>query len=200
MNLRPPFLTVLLASFLCVGVSGCLNLKPVEDPIRYFLLSPMDLPEEAVTRGSNDLSLGVEPVIVAPYLNRPWLVQRTSETEIRYSDFYKWGEYLDRGIQRAMIDNLSRLLGTDRIHISTWRKEAVDVELRLVVLRFDVDREGQVTLEAQWTVEGATSVAGHRVIVMRGPDPARDPAGAVKAMSTALGELSMAIAGDIQPR
>jgi hypothetical protein len=143
------------------------------------------------------VALGIEPTITAPYLDRPWIVQRTSENEIRYSDFFKWSERIDKGVQRVMVNNLSRLLGTDRILVNSWRRDSVDYELRLVILRFDVDLEGRTVLEAQWNIEGRGTASGNRSVVKKGPSVAADPAGAVATMSAALADLSTSIAEDI---
>ena len=197
--MNPPtrFSLVLMTVLLGLVGSGCLNLKPVEDQIRYFVLSSMDRTGDPVYPDTSNVAIGLEPVIVAPYLTRPWVVQRTGENELMYSDFYKWSETMDRGIQKVMVDNLGQLLGTDRILVSAWRRDAVHYEVRLVILQFDVDTDGKTVLEAQWTIEGNQPIAGQQSIVKHGPSVASDPAGAAATMSAALADLSRAIASDI---
>lgn len=194
MNARTQLSLAALALLFCLGGSGCLNLKPVADPVRYFLLTPMELSEPLESAVSRPVSLGVEPVTIPSYLARPWMVVRTGETEIHYSDNYKWGEQVDKGIQRIVAQNLAQLLGTDQVYLNTWRKASVDLELRLVILRFDVDESGQVVLEAQWQLNGTTSSTDHHMVRKQGPDPFKDPGGAVAVMSEALAELSQSVA------
>jgi uncharacterized lipoprotein YmbA len=193
-------LTGLLISLLG---SGCLKLKPVEDPVRYFLLTPVEphrTPATDPSATSTPIAVGIEHVELPAYLSRPWLVVRTSPTEIRYSDYWKWGEHLDQGIQRVVAENLARHLGpAGNVYLHPWRKHSVAVELRLTVRQFDVDEHGQVQLEAQWQWEGSRTGSGQRVIRRSGPAPHTDPAGAVASLSEALGELSRLLAGELQP-
>jgi len=200
MNVRHPVSFASLATLLCVVAAGCLNLKPKADPTRYFLLTRTASKPLAASDGKEDvISLGIAPVAVPAYLTKPWMVIRTSGTEIRYSDFNKWGEHLDKGIQRVLAEDLSLLLGTDQIHLSAWKQEDVQAELTLSVHQFEVDTRGQVVLEAQWQLSGKHPFTGQRRIEVDGPDPASDPAGAVRAMSQALDELSRVIASEIEP-
>ncbi|MCU0771935.1 MAG: PqiC family protein [Verrucomicrobia bacterium] len=197
---RPPSLALALVGLLVsLAASGCLNLKPVEDPVRYFLLTPVESPSSPEAAPREGIALGLERVTVPAYLSRPWMVVRTGPTEIRYSDYHKWGEHLDQGIQRVLGENLARRLDTARLHLGTWRKEAVDVELSVSIQQFDVDAQGQVVLEAQWRIQGARTAAGQAVIRKRGPAPDADPGGAAAAMSEALGELSRILASELQP-
>ena len=196
MKTRHTLASLPVAGLLCLAAAGCLNLKPSADPTRYFLLTSIasDGQPQPPDAARNRFSLGIAPVTVPAYLAKPWMVVRASDTEIRYSDFNKWGEYLDNGIQRTLAENLGQLLGTDRVSLDSWKRATVDAELRVAVRRFDVTPDGQVVLEADWEIRGQTAVTRHHVIRKTGPDAVADPAGAVKTMSKALGELSRVIA------
>ena len=93
---------IALTALLCFVGAGCLNLEPAADPTRHFLLSSMPADAESSGPAESGLSLGIAPVSVPAYLGRPWVVVRTSDTEIRYSDYFKWGEHLDKGIQQTL--------------------------------------------------------------------------------------------------
>jgi len=188
-----------MAVVLGAVTAGCLNLKPTEDPTRYFLLTRAGSAQEASTVKGQGPALGIAQVDVPVYLTKPWMVVRTSETEIRYSDFNKWGEHLDKGIQRVLSEQLTGLLGTDRVYRNFWNQDDVDIKVKLSVHKFEVDLNGRAVLEAQWQITGERVSAGHRVIEKVGPAPNADAAGAVQTMSEALAELSRVIATEIQP-
>lgn len=185
-------------ALLCLTSSGCLNLQPTADPTRYFLLQPIAADDGARAEAQSGLAVGIHPVTVPSYLTKPWVVVRMSDTEIRYSDYAKWGEYMDKGIQRVLAENIAHLMHTDRIRVNSWIKGDVDVELKLTVRRFEVDEQGLVVLDAQWQTSGSQSSAGHRIVRASGPVPIKDPPGAAATMSTALNELSRVIAAELQ--
>ena len=190
---RHAVLPAVAAVFLC----GCLNLEPVSDPTRHFVLGSM-APAAETTRATPGMTLGLSPVVLPEYLARPWLAVRTSENEIHYSDFNRWGEQLDRGIQRALARNLSQLVDSSRIWMDSWRQDEVDTVVRVVVHQFDVDVNGRVVLDAQWQVLKGNGSSGQRLIERQGPPPAKDPAGAVQAMSAALEDFSRDVAAAIR--
>ena len=190
--------TVTPAALLCVALTGCLNLKPVTDPTRYFLLSASAPPGQASPAPSDQGVLGIEPVTIPSYLMRPWIVTRTSDTEIRYSEYDKWSEPLENGIQRVLAEDLASRWGPDRIRLNAWKPKTVDVTLSLVVQRFEVTEKGEAVLEAQWQISGARSAVGHRIIRESGPPPATDPAGAVATLSKTINELSGFIVMDLK--
>ena len=190
--------TVFAAALVPFLTSGCLNLKPAEDPIRYFLLHPMAEAGEARAETPEDLRLGIAPVVVPNYLTKPWIVVRTSRTEIRYSDYDKWAENVDKGVQRVLAENLALLLHTDRVRLNSWKGAHEDLVLHLTLQRLEVDEEGQVVLEALWQISGRRAASGRQVVVLSGPAPAADPSGAVVTMSQAVAELSRTIAQAIQ--
>jgi len=197
MNTKAPISVVLTTLLLGLVCGGCLDLKPVADPVRYFVLKPMEMPEKTLQRPTNHLAVGLAPIVLPTYLASPWMVVRTSETEIRYSDFNKWAEYPDKGIQRVLAQNLALILGTDLIRFDAWRNDSVDFSIHLTILRFEVDADGRATLDAQWQIEGSGKRTGHEVIHLDGPDPDTDPAGSVQTLSVVLAELSHKIAKEI---
>lgn len=187
-----------MLTLLCGVGSGCLDLKPVDDPTRYFLLSSLNATAQPSREPAHALSLGLAPVTVPDYLESPWMVVRVSDTEIRYSDFHKWGEPLNKGIQRVLAEDLGPLLDTDAVKLNAWRKGAVDTAIEVTINRFDVALEGQVVLDAQWQVTGDATKVSHKVIRRAGPSAQTDPAGAARTMSEALGDLSRAMAEELQ--
>ena len=188
-----------LAILVLLSASGCLNLKPKADPVRYFVLHPITESVEVERVAADGLRLGIAPVTVPSYLTKPWIVVRTSETELRYADYYKWAEYMDKGVQRVLAEDLAYLLGTDQIQMNSWRRENVDVELKVMVQRFDVDDQGQVVLEVLWQLNGRTASSGHHAVRLSGPTPGTDPSGAIETMSQALNGLSKTLATKITP-
>src|SRR5262249_24644430 len=80
-------------------LSGCLGSTP---PTQFYLLPPLTGAETApaASAGGRDRTLGVGPVTVPPYLDRPQLVTRTSRAKLVLADLDQWAAPLPDTIAR----------------------------------------------------------------------------------------------------
>jgi uncharacterized lipoprotein YmbA len=145
------------------------------------------------------VSLGVGPVTLPGYLDRPELVVRVNENEIALSTTDRWAEPLAENLVRTLEDNLSALLpGSTYVDYPWFESRAPEYAVSLDVRRFEADATGAVVLDAAWRVgRGDSQVGGgqERIEeVASGPDRAA----AVAAQSRALAELSRRIAASVR--
>lgn len=173
---------------------GCVPVGEPSPPSRFYLLEALEPP----TAAADGPSVGVRPVRVAEYLDRPAIVTRTGETGVALAEFDRWAEPLDESIARVMAANLGALLGSERVRRYPWRDGGLDLELELDVWRFDGPQEGPVELEAHWRVRGAAGVV-ERTTRLREPVEGGGYGARVTAMSRALRELSREVARAIAP-
>lgn len=182
---------------LLVGVSllgGCLAVgRGTQEPTRFYVLSPLPAAQGVVVPGP---SLGVGPVSLPAYLDRPHIVTRTGTNELLLADFARWGEPLSDLVPRTLSESLSALLGAERVRAFPWSTaEAVDCQVVVDVLRFDADEGGAAVLEADWALLGS----GRREL-SRGRSTRREPVetvghgAVVAAESRALQGLAREIA------
>lgn len=170
---------------------GCLGGSA---PTRFYVLAAMD---SAAVPGARAMSVGVGPVNVAAYLDRPQIVTRPSADKIDLADFDQWGEPLRDGIPRVLAENLSRQLPAAKVSVFPWRGlEGVRFQVVVDITRFDGPAAGDTTLEARWRIlDGATGkeISGKTT---RLAEPAGGPGytQTVSAMSRALAALSRDIA------
>lgn len=194
-SLRNHALVAALLIALAPAFSGCLNLKPVADTGRYFLLTPLSGAPSALCARP---AVGIGRVEIPDYLRSKGIALRKSTNEIQYSDTLRWAEPLDKGIQRVIGANLSSLLGATNVSLSLWRRSDVQVEVYVAVLRLESDEHGQAVLEARWRVTrpGADIVlrAETSRITRQGPSFAENPDGATATLSQAIADLSHEIA------
>lgn len=138
------------------------------------------------------VSLLIETVNVAKYLDRPQLVRRSGAVELGVSEFERWGEPLGSMMQRVLAENLRRRLPAGSLVTTSQTvsgKESATLELS--VSRFDTNAEGVVVLQAQWQLHyrsGGDGEAAQANIVVP-PAGAGTPA-QVLAMSAALDQLA----------
>lgn len=151
--MRPESLRPVILALCAAALAGCLGLgKGTMEPARFYLLAPLS------AQGGRDAggpSIGVGPVTLPEYLNRPQVVTRVGGNEIHLADFARWGEPLKDHVPRVLAENLSALLGTDRVRVFPWSaSDAVDCQVVVDVLRFDAEESGVAVLSARWTLLG----------------------------------------------
>jgi uncharacterized lipoprotein YmbA len=175
---------------------GCSFLKPSGIEPRSFLLTP--LPAVSIQPGQAVVSLGMGTVKVPSYLLKSSMAARRGTNEVAYLDGTVWAERLDLGLQRVLAANLAALLPSDRVHLSTWQPEAVNVEVFVTVEQFDVDEHGAGVLSAWWRLVSPGGEkelrTGHFRSTHEGPAPQTNPEGAVATLSALAADLSRELA------
>lgn len=124
-------------------------------PSRFYVLSS---PPEAGpgVKGQNCIVLGMGPVEIPAYLDRPEIVVRISPNEIKPSDFEQWGEPLAQGIARVLAEAISAELCVKRVEFFPWKSfSGVDYQVSLRVRRFEASPGQKVELSAQWSLYGS---------------------------------------------
>ena len=134
-----------------LGLSGCLG----SPPTHLYLVPPLTSPDPAppASAGQRDLTLGVGPVTVPPYLDRPQLVTRTSRAKLLLADLDQWAAPLPDTIARVLAENLALLIPTERVVLAPWAR-TLDPEYQVTVdvLQFDRGPGGEVVLAARWSL------------------------------------------------
>ena len=179
-------------------LAGCAATPPVE----FYTLSPLSA-LSSPTGGSrlpDDRAIGVGPIVFPEFLDRPQIVTRTTSNQIKVNEFHRWGGSLQEDFSRILVQNLSGLLGTNKIHVYPSR-EQLDIAYRVAidVQQFDGRLDDAVVLNAVWTLvdERRTEPLLVRRFEFRAPVAGQDYAALVAAHSTALEALSREIAGEI---
>lgn len=132
-------------------LSACSSSKPSQF---YVLnsLSPTELSRDTISVGSGT-AIGLEPIKMPEFLDRPEIVSRGSGNQLNLGEFDRWAEPLDRNIERVVAQNLSVLLGTDRVFVLPVRRP-LDLRYRVEIdiLRFNLVKQGETLLEVRWSV------------------------------------------------
>ena len=184
--------TLCVSSFM---LSGCTRSMPP----KFYLLHPLQ--EAAAGKQlAHSLSIGVGPVHMPEYLDRPQIVTRVSPGEVRLADFERWAEPLKGNFSRVLGENLSLLLATDRISIFPWTGAPhIDYRVTVEVTRFDGAPGKAVLLDSRWSLiqeqDRKTLMEKRSVITI--PAEGQDFNGLVAAQSKAVAALSREIAGAI---
>ena len=175
--------------------AGCASSKPS----RYYLLSALSPAESA--KEDQGMSVGIGPIELPEYLDRPQIVTRGSQNRLYLGEFDRWAEPLEQNFARVLAENLAALLSTDDVVQYPWKRSArIDCQIIVTVSRFDATRGGDTFLHVRWSVRDSD---GHTIVPPRTSRIA-EPAGSpdyeaiVQAGSRALEQLSRQIAGVLQ--
>ena len=112
-------LAILMLGALWAAHSGCAS----SPPTRFYTLSPSatTVPEIKPSADDGCLSLGIGPIKIPDYLDRPQIVTRISSHEIGMAEFDHWAEHLKDNLTRVLANNLSSLLCTKTLVVFPWR-------------------------------------------------------------------------------
>lgn len=164
----------------------------------FYLLSALE-DGAPVTPAVNEQQLiGIGPVRLPKYLDRPNIVTRTTQTEMYLSGVHRWAEPLQDNFARVLAENLSRLLGTDKVSIEpSANRLLLDYRVSINVSQFDAGGEGDARLIALWSIhdkDGTALVVAQKSEITLPLSRPATYAGIVDVLSKATGELSREIA------
>ena len=182
---------------LCLGGCG------LSRQAKFYILHPVNSPGAAgkqVALPAPTVTVGIGPVEIPDYVDRPQIVTRTAQNALELAQFDRWGGALKPDVARVLVENLSALLPADQVAVVSW-KRSVPLQNRVAidVTRFDAMPGDSVWLKAQWTIYGqdGKTVAMARETNVREPLSGRDYTSIVAAMSRTLGTLSQDIAAGL---
>jgi hypothetical protein len=182
-----------LVGLLFIFLTGCASTNPA----KFYLLSP--LPEGSTVKSSAAdacVSLGVGPVKLPEYLNRPQIVTRASTNELIFGQFDRWAEPLSDTFSRVLAENLTRLLCTKSVVLYPWKPSTqMDYRVEAEVIRMDGALGKEASLEVWWSIGGGgeKKVLISRQSKFREPVAANDYEALVQAQSRLLASFSREI-------
>ena len=183
---------------LCIAVwtlNGCASTEPTQ----FFILTPLLQAERVPLVAGNvqDIAVGLGPIELPRYLDRPQIATHASRNELKFAEFNQWAEPLQANVSRVLSENLSHLLATDYIALHPWpRSMPVAYQVAIQITHFEGSTGEHGKLIARWQIIDAESQDELMRQTSRFQTAAETTAyGAIAAaMSRALGDLSREIA------
>ena len=186
-SLRLPLLAAVL--------TGCVSLGPVPDNTRYYTLHPQ--PAADGQQRPPLAAVGLGPVRLPPYLDRPQIVTRTGPEQLEVASLDRWAAPLDVLFARTLAEDLREAVPAQELLLWPWPAGAIlDWTIAVDVVRFERESDGTCVLEARWTASRAQAGGP----VERGRSASRTHAtdtrmtSSVAALSQAVGELARDVA------
>ena len=195
---------VLWLGCLCLlAIWGCARTPPP----RYYTLSPLPAAERGAPQASEGQApaILVGPIRLPAYLDTTGIVTRNSDNAIEVAQLHLWAGALADALPRVLAENLSLLLGTERVSVyPRLPHQPADYQVVGEVVQFDGSLVGQVSLVVRWTL---VTVGERKPVAVRQsrisvPVGTAEYASLAAAQSQAVAQLSRDIAAAIkeQPR
>jgi uncharacterized lipoprotein YmbA len=187
----------LLLGIVVLAGGGCsLFRSPTAPPATFYVLTATVEPGE-VPPGRR-LTLGLGPITLPPYLNRPEMVRRVTPNQLSFDEFNRWSEPLKDNVVRALGTDLDKLLGIERLVSYPWYNTTqIDYAVEVGILRFEPQPDGQAVLDARWSISNSHGqpLVNHD---SHFEHPAGPPPQSAAALSTMVGELARDIASALR--
>lgn len=195
MTLRKTRFRIGLAILGLSALIGCSGSQPTQ----FYTLSGLVSASEPTD--GKPMRLGVGPVTLPAYLDRPQVVTRNGANQMTVAEFDQWAEPLETTFQRVLTENLSGWLATDHVMTLPARRDLpLDHQVEVDVTRFDADESGQVVLDARWRIfdgRGDRMLDSGRSVTREQAAAADGYKHIAEAMSRCLGAMSAEIAGSL---
>lgn len=203
-----PLRSAAAALLLAVLTAGCAGQS---QPSSFYLLSYPSGPEAGgrTTSMREGLGLGIGPVTLPQYLDRPQIVVRSRDNSLNLEEFDRWGGRLEDNFATVLAEVLSAELETDRVSVYPWsRPEQVEYQIIVTATAFETDADGQSVLDARWSIVDsrrqnvlamARSTLREAVAATGDPaEPGADYDATAAAMSRNVASLGREIAGRLR--
>ena len=134
-------------------LSGCISAGSSPDP-RFYMLKHLGENEIAqkFTIPSGIITV-IGPVEIPQYLDRPQMVTQDDKGMINIAQFDRWGESLDAGIARLIIENLNLMLPDGNFEMFPCNFAIpLDYQVTVDVAQLDNELDKDMFLAVQWTI------------------------------------------------
>ena len=202
------FFRIFLAGAIAASMTGCSYmarqvLAPQKDVSKFYLLTPTAdtaAPAQAAAATGGNFTLGLGPIKLPPYLDRPEIVTRAAPNRLELSKEDRWGESIQNGFTSAIERDLAAQAGAAVVVFPWYNTVHIDMQVQIDVYRFETDANGTATLSAKWTILDST---GKNILYtvesnLTQPSKPGDMTEAAAALSRTIGDLSGQIANMLQ--
>lgn len=140
--------------FVLLLLEGCISVPRSPAP-HFYTLQPIKEIGTALADANSltDAVVGIGPVTLPEYLNRPQIVTKSGDNTIEFAQFERWAESLDEEIGRVIARDFSILLPGTGIEIFPWNSIIpIRYQVIMEVIQLDCRLDGEAVLCMQWSI------------------------------------------------
>ena len=185
---------------LAAALAGCGFLQAKPDPTRFYVLTSV---VEGTGAPGGGPALGLGPIHLPSYLQRPELATRVGDNEVRFRPLDRWAGSLPAQLSAVLAEDLRRLTGAGRVVQFPWYSGTeLDLVVELDVFRFEPAKDGAAHLLGHWRLREAAPAKELRSddVDLSEKIATPDPDGEAAALSRVLGQLAQRIAAAVPPK
>ncbi len=147
------------------------------------------------------VGIGVGPVMLAEYLDRPNLVIQEAPNQLSVAESHRWAGELSASVARVTAANLGRLLHTGNVRTYPWQNDSeVRYQVTLDIRQLHSEADGYAVIEAGWRAYSLPDrrLKASRTFTSREPLESDGYNASVAAQSRLLERLAENIAGSLR--
>ena len=155
------------------------------------------LTADGPTPSGGGIGIGVGPITLAEYIDRPNLVMAESANQLAVAEDHRWAGDLAASITRVTAANLGRRLNTGNVRSYPWQgDDGIRYQVTLDIRQFHGGADGYAVIEAGWRAYSLPDrkIKASRTFVDREPLTADGYQPLVAAQSRLLSRLAEDIA------
>jgi uncharacterized lipoprotein YmbA len=147
------FMAVFIVFFGCTGKSAPTNF--------YLMDTQTQTTNQTIDQNKPEVIVGIGPVTIAAYLDRPQIVTRKGKNRLALAEFDNWAEPLEDTVSRIVLDSLTARLYSE-VALFPWQSPVdMDFQVTVDVNRLDNIPSGQALLVVRWTLW-----KGHKQLIL----------------------------------
>lgn len=145
---------LIVSTMFCIAsllLMGCASSQPT----RFFVLNAIESARQEPAqpcRNDASMTIGINPVSVPRYLDRPQIMTKVSANEFKLSELNVWAEPLTDNLSRVMAQNLGHVPCARVVTIPKALSRTISHRLSTEVMRLEGTLGGQALLEVQWSI------------------------------------------------
>lgn len=141
-------LKLIALTLFAISIGAC-SIGTTTKSSKYYVLDARI--EKSNSHQLSSLALGVGPISIPGYIDRPQFVTKTDTPELQIEEYARWAEPMDRMFSRALTQNIQILTDSQQIHSHPW-SNASELKYRLSakVIKFENNINGDALLVVHW--------------------------------------------------
>ena len=137
--------------FLFAAVCSCARTEPSRFYTLRSVVHEKPIPQTSAT--IRPISIGIGPVEIPEYLDRPQIVTRNGPNELKLAEFDRWAGPLDENISVVLAENLSSFLPSATVVPYPWGPNTnIDYQVSVKLIHLEGVPDEAVSLQALWTL------------------------------------------------
>jgi uncharacterized lipoprotein YmbA len=134
-------------------LNGCVSVSNSPNPRLYSLYVPAAANPERKINLSGNVIVGIGPVRIPEYINRPQIMISNKDKTIAYDEFNRWAESLDFAIERLINEDLAFITSGASFQMFPWDfAVAVKYQVIVDVIQLENNSNQDLSFVAQWSI------------------------------------------------